>query len=261
MASPIIKSIKARILYNNKNWLAAIVGETGSGKSFSALRIAKLIDPSFNIDRVVFTPEQFLELLNSGTLTRGCAVVFDEAGCGMPAREWYSIQNKLLGYVLQTFRRENLAVIFTLPNISFLDVQARKLFHTIIQTLSVNFKKKYVVTKYFLNQSNPVKDKDYRKFLRIRNNSGAMLRVSRYLISKPNDAIIEKYEAKKKVFANDLKLQAQEALKKKKEKKEPKIPKSVGIENDLRLGHLSMKDIALKYRTTYQYIKNIKMNI
>ena len=37
------KRIRVRLLYQNKNWLAIITGDTGSGKSYSALRIAKKI--------------------------------------------------------------------------------------------------------------------------------------------------------------------------------------------------------------------------
>jgi ABC-type dipeptide/oligopeptide/nickel transport system ATPase component len=43
----IIESVKRRINHQNKNWLAIICGETGSGKSYSALRLAEMIESFF----------------------------------------------------------------------------------------------------------------------------------------------------------------------------------------------------------------------
>jgi len=107
--------------------MIAITGETGSGKSYSALTIAELIDPEFNIDKVVFEPKDFLKLLD--TAKRGDVIVFDEAGVGIPAREWQTIQNKLFGYVLQVIRYKNIGIIFTVPHLNFIDSQARRLIH------------------------------------------------------------------------------------------------------------------------------------
>ena len=67
----VLKRIRKRLKKTNQNFLGVICGQTGSGKSYSALTICKEIDPSFDIDRVTFTPEQFMELLNSGKLKKG----------------------------------------------------------------------------------------------------------------------------------------------------------------------------------------------
>ena len=209
--SIIIDNIRRRLHEQNKNFLGAIVGDTGSGKSYNALTLAKLIDPEFTIRNVVFNPEQFLALLNSGKLKRGSVVVFDEAGVGIPAREWFSLQNKLLGYVLQTFRHENIAVIFTLPNISFLDIQARRLFHAIIETHGINFKTGYSRTKIFIIKHNPLIEKDFRVYPRI--DDGGRKKICWYNIPHPPKPLTRAYERIKKKFAVGLRVDVERQLK------------------------------------------------
>jgi type II secretory ATPase GspE/PulE/Tfp pilus assembly ATPase PilB-like protein len=61
--------IKRRIA-ENRNVIAIFSGDTGSGKSYGAIRLAEVIDPTFNLDRVVFTVEDFVSLINAD-LPRG----------------------------------------------------------------------------------------------------------------------------------------------------------------------------------------------
>ena len=53
-----------RINRYNKNWLCIVCGATGSGKSYTALKIAETVDPNFNIKKVVFTAKDFMNLIN-----------------------------------------------------------------------------------------------------------------------------------------------------------------------------------------------------
>jgi hypothetical protein len=46
--------------------MAALVGPEGSGKSWTSLKIAELIDPTFDADRVMFDPHSFMEQLTAG---------------------------------------------------------------------------------------------------------------------------------------------------------------------------------------------------
>ena len=50
----------------NRNLIALFIGDTGSGKSYSSIRLAETIDPGFSVDRIVFTVEDFMKLINSG---------------------------------------------------------------------------------------------------------------------------------------------------------------------------------------------------
>ena len=196
--NPLIQQIRSRLLKQNKNWLAVVCGETGSGKSYSAIKIAAAIDDSFSIEKIVFNADDLIKLLQ-GNYPPGTAIVFDEAGVGLPAREWYSIQNKILGYVLQTFRYKNYAVIFTVPSIDFIDIQARKLFHAYIETCGISRKNKTVTLKYKIPKYNNQKNKWLWYYPRI---SGKVLK--RIIVSKPDWRILKEYETKKRLAAETI---------------------------------------------------------
>jgi len=212
--------IRARLWRQNKNWLGIITGETGSGKSYCAMALGEDIDKGFNIDNVVFSARGLIELLNSNKIKRGSCIVFDEAGVGLPKREWYSISNKLVNYILQTFRHQNLAVIFTTPSFDFVDVDARKLFHTYIQTMRIDYKKEIVYTKLFTIQYNPRYGKIYAKYFRMNG-----VKVNPYCIGKPSAKLIKQYEIKKKEFTTSLKKDA-EVIIREIENSKKEIPKS-----------------------------------
>jgi len=161
--------------------------------------LAELIDPNFNIDRCTFTPTEFLELINNGGLKTGSCIILDEAGVGIPARQWFDICNKSVGYVLQTFRRENIALIMTTPSLSFIDVQARLLSHCYIESYKVNRRKKRVIVKIKESQLNPQMGKVYRKYYR-----KGRQRVRKTSIAKPSKELVKAYEHKKKVFSKRL---------------------------------------------------------
>ena len=148
-SSSFVESIQKRLLVHNQNWLCVVCGGTGTGKSYSALRLASMVDPTFNIDRVVFRVEDFMKLLNAGNLVKGNAIMFDEAGVNMNSREWYSVQNKCISYLLQTFRHRNLAVIFTTPNLSYIDKAVRGLFHCYIETQRIDRRENKVVARIY----------------------------------------------------------------------------------------------------------------
>lgn len=191
---------KNRINRRNRNLLIIICGATGSGKSYTALTIAKLINPKFSVsNNVVFDVEHFMDLLNTKKLRKGDVIVWDEAGVGIPAREWYSISNKAINYVLQTFRHLNLCVIFTTPSFDYVDKQTRLLFHVYIETVRIDYKKKKVSCKVMENQFNPSMGKEYKKYYWI-----GGVKKTRFKIAKPTKQMVKEYEKLKKVFSQQL---------------------------------------------------------
>lgn len=202
--APIITKIRTRITRRNLNWLCIICGPTGSGKSYTGLEVAYEICPKrFKADYVVFTANEFMTLLNSGKLRKGDVIIFDEAGVGIPAREWYSISNKMLGYVIQTFRNLNIGVIFTVPDSSFIDTQARKLFHMMIETNAIDYKNKTVVSTLVNLQTNPRYGDTYYKYT-ILNDEKGPYQVDRIAFHKPPQWLIDAYEEKKKRYTEAL---------------------------------------------------------
>lgn len=205
--SPFIEYIRRRIFEENKNFLIALVGQTGSGKSFSAMKLGEAIDPNFSINNVVFTAKDFFELLKQDH-PRGTVIIFDEAGVGIPAREWYSISNKLMGYILQTFRHRNWIVIFTVPDFDFIDKQARKLFHCYMETTHIDYTERICELKPMLIVNNPraktSRLPDYWfQYLKIFED-GELKPIRRLYLGLPSRKTRDDYEIKKLQFTKGL---------------------------------------------------------
>ena len=107
-----------------KDWdmVFCVDGYEGSGKSVLAQQCAKHCDPNFDIERVCFTPEEFVKAINA-TPEYG-AVVYDEAYQGMSSRAAMSEVNRMLMGVLAEIRQKKLFVFIILPCFFELDKYA-----------------------------------------------------------------------------------------------------------------------------------------
>lgn len=188
----------------NKNFMSVALGGTGSGKTYSQLRLAELLDPEFNIDRVVFSVKEFMDLVNSGKLHRGSVIVSEELGTQMSRREWYAVSNRLFSFILQTFRNLNLIVLFTVPNADFIDSHAMKLFHMAFETLGIDTDRNLVYIRPKLIKTNVLGGgKHYFKFLRLVD-KGRVDVVDSLGLKKPSKKLCEEYEKKKTIFTEQL---------------------------------------------------------
>ena len=159
-----IRYIKQRI-QKNKNFLCFIGGQTGSGKSWSALSICEMLDSDFSIERCVFSGKGLMQLVNSGSLKKGSCVLFDESGIELSNRNWQSTLNKMLNYLMQTFRHKCIILFFTSPYMDFLDSATRKLMHAQFEMVSIDQKEKKGILKPKLIQYNCDMCKYYYKYL------------------------------------------------------------------------------------------------
>ena len=197
-------------LNKNKNVLIAIVGETGSGKSWSALSLAERVDEDFSIEQVsVGDPERFIEILDN--VRNKDAVIFDEAGVGMPSREWQSLQNRVLGYILQTFRVMNLCVIFTMPHISFIDKQARKLFHYTAIAQGYNIEHGYTICNFHKVIVHPYYDQLRYDELGLFAN-GKKVNINPVFVPKPSEELVAEYEKMALEFKTELRRRAKDQI-------------------------------------------------
>lgn len=204
--NPLVDYVRLRLHKQNKNFIAAVCGPTGSGKSYSALRLAELIEPGFSVDQVCFTPQEFMELLNSGKLKRGSVIILDEAGVAANSRNFQSATNKALHFVAQTFRSSNYCVIYCMPDFGFLDLGVRKLCHVILSTRGIDYKRKLVYVKPLMIENNPQTGKVYMKYPRYKPqpSSRRVIAITKLAVHKPNEALIEAYEARKMTFNKKL---------------------------------------------------------
>jgi len=206
----LIQYIKDRIENRNKNFVMLFVGATGSGKSYSALRLAEMLDSSFDIDRCCFKAKDFMNTVNSlverseqGEKIKGKVIMWDEFGVEHNAREFMTISNRVINYFFQTSRHLNLIVIMTVPLLSFIDSATRKLMHGVAEMQGINTRDKTASVKVKMLQTNVMTGKEYPKYLRYRKKNRTF--VSKKLKFKlPSKELLEAYELKKKEFTTGL---------------------------------------------------------
>ena len=195
-----------RINRGNQHYMAALVGPEGSGKSWTSLKIAELIDPTFDADRVMFDPHEFMTQLTAwkdAGETRGKMIVVDEAGVGIGSRSWYDKDQIQLNKVLQVIRSENMGMLFTLPRLSELDSQTRGRLRAMIKMDDMK-PGKYADVKYL--RWFPARDersKIYRKYPIVGRGARAK-KVRRLRFGPPSEELVEAYEARKDVFQKQL---------------------------------------------------------
>lgn len=213
-----------RRIENNKNFICCITGQTGSGKSYSALREGEVLDENFDIRNVCFAPEEFMDLVNGKTkkLKRGSVIIFDEVQITMSALDFQSLQARLINACLQTFRFMGFILIMTSPYFQFINKSARKLFHSRLETVSIDFDKKLCSLKPFLLQTNQESGETYHKYLRVWTKRTGAVPLKILKAQLPSKELREAYEEKRQKFARELNESIAEDLRKLKEGKKTK---------------------------------------
>jgi len=107
---------------NDKDFLIAIDGMEGGGKSTLAFQIGKRIDPTLDLSRIVFSPEDFREAIYKAK--KGQVIVYDEAFTGLSSRASLSGINRALVSLMMQMRQKNLCIILVLPTFFLLDKYA-----------------------------------------------------------------------------------------------------------------------------------------
>jgi len=195
---------------DNKNALINLAGATGIGKSWAALWMAQELSKkqglTFNPKNICFRGSTFLERINTEQ-PAGSVIIFDEIGVSMGSRQWQSELNRLLSFLLQTFRYRRYIILFTLPSIGMLDTHARQLLHISLEHKRSDLANNRVCWKPFLSQLGQRQNKVYWKYLRVKHLVGSRkvwLPLTGFWTEKPSDDLVKIYEKKKKIFADAL---------------------------------------------------------
>ena len=206
-----VKQNELALVYLNKiyvkvhslkfNHLAMMTGQHRSGKSISTCFFSHLLDktfwPNFE-DRVVYTAEQFMDALETIGKKNiiGGAVVWDEAGVGIPSREWYKTSNKSINYAIQVFGYLRPIIFFVTQDMTYIDSQPRKLFHSfmtayrgsvsqnIIKPYDISYDKKTGKVYFYYPRFKQKTGSKYSKKYRLKN----------IILPKPPEKFMEKYE-------------------------------------------------------------------
>jgi ABC-type dipeptide/oligopeptide/nickel transport system ATPase component len=195
-----------RRLSQNRNANLVFVGDTGSGKSYSSISLAEKIDPNFSAERIVFTTLDFLKLINSN-LPPGSVVIFDDAGLGIPARQWQETSAKIFGKLFQGFRYKNLVSMITVPDLSFIERQSRKLMHLYLEATDTQG-----IMKPFRPFS-PFRGEDRLGFrYPTMERGGREIKIKASVYSLPSKQITTDYEAKKLEYMERTNREFQEEM-------------------------------------------------
>lgn len=229
-----------RRLKRNQNALIAVTGQTGSGKSMVSLKLAECIDPDFQADQVVFKVSTFIDRMEE--MKPGQVLVFDEAGVDFDARRSGSKANVGFSNILKTFRYKQLPTIFTLPRLTMLDVNGRRLFHYWLKTSGIDYTNNLCKTHWFcIDSEDDWSDKVKRYFPRvIDRHTGERAVISWVKWPMPSKKIVTEYEKLKDEFVVQMNDEIRRKLLKLERDDDPDAPKE-----NARGGGARPKDLQL----------------
>lgn len=149
---PIIKleldKIKNRVLHRDMDYVGVIDGDEGSGKSVLIMQWLKYMDPTFNLDRIVFKSDDFIKLIKDPKLKCGSAILLDEAYNAANSRASMSEVNRSMIAIATEMRQRNLIVFVVLP--SFFDLDRALAIHRTRCLVHVYFGEDYERGQYIV---------------------------------------------------------------------------------------------------------------
>ena len=205
----ILRRVWDRLNVNNEHFLMVIVGREGSGKSYTALKLASLIDDEFTHEQVIFRIEEFLRLLRDDEFREGGVYVLDEAGVAFGNRTWHDRGQILANQAMQLIRDHNVGLIFTLPRLGELDSQTQGRLHTLLEIRKKVHNKHVIASwKWMDPDRTDTTGKIYKKYPR----SPSGNRITQIRFTPPDESIVEPYQQRKREFQQMVYDEAIDAL-------------------------------------------------
>lgn len=130
-----LENIYLRLHVRDQNFVMAITGKPGTGKSYAGLSLCQSVDPNFSVENnVVYRPMDIIDIVNDKKkVYDGMAILWEEVGVGIDAKNWHSPINKAISHLAQTFRKKHICLVMTVPDASFFDSSVRKLLNCIAE--------------------------------------------------------------------------------------------------------------------------------
>jgi hypothetical protein len=114
-----LDALKHSVIKKNHDGFILISAREGFGKTTLGLQVITYLDPTFDLSRVCFTPEQFLEAVENAEKFQG--ILFDETMWALGSRNAMSRINKVLIKVMSEMRSKNLFVVMCIPSFFMMD--------------------------------------------------------------------------------------------------------------------------------------------
>ena len=214
----VIKYMNNRVITTNKNFLCAVTGPTGSGKSWVCLKICEDYSNMYGIEfnpefHIISSLKELLLLITSKDIDKkirvGSIILFDEPQIETNSREWQSEANKAFNQLTSTFRNQRLIILFATPYLEFIDKQSRMLFHAEFEVQGYNINTKITTIKPRFLDWNKYRQQFMHKMLIVKypmegKNNLVRTKVNNWKLFVASKHITDVYERKKKEFTDKL---------------------------------------------------------
>ena len=198
------KKVWDRLHRKDKNYMAAVCGDTGSGKSEFGLRFCEALDPNFSVDQVAFTVEDFMRLVNED-YPPGSFILFDEVGVALSHATHYDADQIKLNHVLETWREQNRGLLMTAPHLNLIQKSSRGLLHAQMDMQGINYEHWLSHARYRYFQVNTDTGDIYKKHPRLRDSaSGRVREYKRLKLYRPSPDLVDEYLERKRAFNDQL---------------------------------------------------------
>jgi hypothetical protein len=201
-----------RVKNRNNSTNIRFIGDTGSGKSWSALfmaeQMAKMMNKEIEGDDIYFGIGDVIRKVEKDPPKPGTIFFIDEQQIEGGSGEWMNLRGKAYTAFFSTVRSKRYIIISTMPFADMIIKKVRRFFHLEIETLSVNENAQVVNTKPRALSYHKHKDKTYRMrlIMKIKNpitGKTKSIKIDTWQVPKPSDEIIELYEEKKAKFQQE----------------------------------------------------------
>jgi len=200
--------IKGKVMEENNSFPCMVVGKTGSGKSYSVLRLCTEIDPDFQLEgNWFFRADEFMSAFTSyyedeKNSKRGKIWVFDEAGVDLNSLKYQNSINKAYSSLFQTSRFRNYIFFGTVPFMDFITKQVRKLMQHRMDAHGVEDGKSIIMPRC-LDWKEKKEDFYYKRLICIEPD-GSQTKINRLLLPLARKSLIDEYEQRRAEFSNSL---------------------------------------------------------
>lgn len=198
VANYYLSAVYTQVHKQKFNYLGSIVGRPRTGKSLWGCTSGVLLDPTFWDDfenRIVYDAKSFMRALNrlSKLKILGGVILWDEAGVGLPAREWYDMSNKAINYAVQVAGVYRPIIYFITLDLTYIDTQPRKVLNSLQEMNRTN--NKYSISKPYNINVDKKRGKIYFKYPRmIMKETGSYIKCHKLKITRPPKEIENRYE-------------------------------------------------------------------
>lgn len=263
---------------NKQNAIIMISGQMGSGKSYTALELARLIS-IYIAQKLKTVPEDHFSMNNIGIMVMDeiaqiyehmdshyrCVYIIDDAGATFNSRRFTSDANIAQNDRIQTMRPHSNCVIFTVPMKSLMDKVVRNLSGYMIFMKDPMFEVNMTCCDIRRIQIDLTSDKEkvYRKYLQ--NHRGDKFKL--HLFRKPPDEWCEQYDIRRAKAEKKLADKSREIVERANESKQPKKKKSDIYKDHLRkfkegkFGDMSLRQSCIDEGLPYQSVLNMKAEV